>query len=177
MNNKIRLLSIFSFLAAGHVQAGDYLRETWFEYPDPTTAPRVTARCVQMSSADVPCPTTQKPFRTCRKEACTGHAYDTELLRVAPTFVVSGPDTADDAVRKAVTGIVGACGAQAILGAKAAGAAAPSPEPLARITAALATGVIQFKACIATANAAAIAAGILNQLEFKVESPTHWAPL
>ncbi len=174
---KLILWMLFCLCSATTVHAADYLRETWFEYPDPTTAPRVTARCVQEGSMDVPCPTWNEPFRMCRATGCTGHAYTTELLRVSPTFVVSGPDTAEDAVKRAVQGIVAVCSANAIVAAKAAAAATPSPEPVARVAAGLGAGVTSFKACIATANATAIVAGIVNQLEFKVESPTHWARL
>lgn len=159
------------------VCAEDYFRETWFEYPDPTTAPRVTARCVQEASLDVPCPTWSEPFRMCRGYGCTGHAYTTELLRVAPTFVVSGPSSGEEAVKRAVQGIVAVCAANGTVAAKAAAAVTPSPEPGARIAAGIGAGITSFKACIATANATAVAAGIVNQLEFKVDSPTHWAPL
>ncbi len=155
--------------------AGDYYRHMWFEYPDPTTAPKVTAKCVKEGSTDVPCPTFGKPFRMCRKSACIGHAYTTELLRVSPTFVVSGPDTADEGVKRAVEGIAAACAVKAIAGAKGAGAAAPSPEPAARIAAGLTAGLAIFKACLATVNATAVVAGVANQLEFKIDTPTHWA--
>jgi len=169
----------FSFLAlfTSAVSAGDYFRESWFEYPDPTTAPKVTARCVKEASTDVPCPTWDKPLRMCTKSACVGHAYDTELLRVEPTFVVSGPDSAEDGVKKAVQAIVAVCTAKAVTGAKGAAAATPSPEPTARVGAGLATGIVFFKACIAAADATAVVAGILNQLEFRIDTPTHWAKL
>lgn len=158
--------------------AGEYFREKWFDYPDPTSAPKVTARCVQYGSAHVPCPIFPSDMtRMCLKSACTGHAYDTELLRVSPTFVVSGPDTAEAAVKNAVEAIVAVCAAQAVAGAKAAGAATPSPEPASRIAAAISTGVIAFKVCVGTASATTVVAGIVNQLEFKLETPTHWAKL
>lgn len=163
--------------AASVTQAGDYFRETWFDYPDPSTAPKVTARCVQEGSMDVPCPTWSEPLRMCRASGCTGHAYSTELLRVSPTFVVSGPDTPDEAAKRAVQGVVAVCSTQGVIAAKAAGAAAPTVDPVSRVGAGLAAGVVAFKGCISSANAAALIAGIVNQLEFKIESPTHWSPL
>lgn len=172
---KSTVLGLSFLLVSLTASAGEYFREGWFEYPDPSTPPRVTARCVQTGSADLPCPTWDKPLRTCRASTCTGHAVETDMLRVKPTFVVSGPDSTDDAVKKAVQGVVAACAAQAVTSAKAAGAAVPSPEPGARVGAGLAAGITVFKGCIATANLTAVAAGIANQLEFKVEMPTHWA--
>lgn len=157
--------------------AGEYYRDKWFEYPDPTTAPKVTVRCVKEASTNVPCPTWKEPLRMCLKTACVGHAYETELLRVSPTFVVTGPESADESVKKAVEAIVAVCSVQAVTAAKGAGAATPSPEPAARVGAALATGITYFKGCIAAADAAAVAAGILNQLEFRIDTPTHWAKL
>lgn len=168
---------VAGLMASTSASAADYVRDKWFEYPDPTTAPKVTARCVKEASTDVPCPTSEKPLRMCTKTACVGHAYETELLRVEPTFVVSGPESGDEAVRNAVQAIVAVCTAKAISGAKGAAAATPSPEPAARIGAGLATGVGFFKACIVAADTTAVVAGILNQLEFKIETPTHWAKL
>lgn len=175
--NKLIFWILFCLYLMTTAHAGDYFRETWFEYPDPTTAPKVTTRCVQEGSMDVPCSTWQEPFRMCRATGCTGHAYTTELLRVSPTFVVSGPDTGEEAVKRAVQGVVAVCSANAIVAAKAAAAATPSPEPVARIAAGLGAGVTSFKSCIATANTTAAVTGIANQLEFKIESPTHWARL
>jgi hypothetical protein len=157
--------------------AGDYFRQSFFDYPDPTTAPRVTASCSQMGSMDVPCGTWAYPLRMCRAETCTGHTYVTELLRVAPTFVVSGPDSPDEAVKNAVTGIAAGCAATAVSAAQGAAAVTPSPEPSARIAAALAAGATYFQSCISTVNAVAIVSGIVNQLRFKIETPTHWAKL
>jgi hypothetical protein len=162
-------------LFAVEASAAEYYRSKWFEYPDPLTAPRVTARCVKEASADVPCPTWNRPLRTCRQTVCVGHAYTTELLRVTPTFVISGPDSPDDATRRAVQGIAAGCGVKAIASGQGAAAAAPSPEPTARIAAAIGTAVGVFKACISTVSAAAAAGGIVRQLDFKIETPTHWA--
>lgn len=162
---------------ASSVHAEEYFRESWFDYPDPTTAPRLTVRCVKEGSADFPCPTWDKPFRMCTKSACIGHAYDTDVLRVNPTFVVSGPDSGENAVRQAVQAVVAVCSAKAIASAKGAAATAPSPEPLARVGAGLATGVLFFKACLASTEVAAVAAGVISQLEFRIDTPTHWAKL
>lgn len=158
-------------------QAAAYAREKLFEFPDPFTAPRVTVRCVKNASAHVPCPTWRKPGRMCRKETCIGHATTIELLRVTPTLVISGPDSADEAARRAVHGIVSACAASAALKAKAAIAATPSPEPGVRAAAGFAAGYASFKACIAAASTTTVVAGILRQLEIKLERPTHWARL
>ena len=174
---KLSLVLSVGLLASTSALAGDYIREKWFDYPDPTTAPKVTVRCVKEASADVPCPTWDKPLRMCTKSACVGHAYETELLRVEPTFVVTGPESGEEGVKKAVQAIVAVCTAKAIAGAKGAAAATPSPEPAARVGAGLATGITFFKACIAAADATAVVAGILNQLEFRIDTPTHWAKL
>lgn len=171
-----QIIAVFLLISASlPVSAAEYYRSQWFEYPDPTTLPRTTATCVQEGSLDVPCPTWDRPLRMCRATGCTGHAYTTELLRVTPTFVVTGPESSEEAVKRAVQGIVAVCAANAVVASKAAGAATPSPEPAARITAGLAAGLVSFKACIATAKASTVAAGIVNQLEFKIETPTHWA--
>jgi hypothetical protein len=174
---KLSVILVVGLTASTSAMAGDYLREKWFDYPDPTTAPKVTVRCVKEASADVPCPTWDKPLRMCTKSACVGHAYDTELLRVEPTFAVSGPESGEEGVKKAVQAIVAVCTAKAIAGAKGAAAATPSPEPAARVGAGSATGITFFKACIAAANATAVVAGILNQLDFRIDTPTHWAKL
>lgn len=176
-NFSILVVLAIWLVASTSVLAGDYFREKWFDYPDPTTAPKITARCVQEGSADVPCPTWSNPLRMCRKSACTGHAYDTELLRVAPTFVVSGPESGEESIRRAVQAVVAVCSVTATTAAKGAAAMLPSPEPAARVGTGLATGIAYFKACISSANATAVVAGILNQLEFKIETPTHWAKL
>jgi hypothetical protein len=155
--------------------AGEYLRIGFFEFPDPTTAPRVTARCVKMGSMDVPCPTWDKPLRTCRKETCIGHAYTTELLRTKVEFVAYGPDAADEAVRFAVRAVITNCGVKGANAGKTAAAALPSPEPAARIAAGLAAAVAVFKACIATASMSAVVAGIVNRVDYKIEQTGHWA--
>lgn len=174
---KLSLVLVVGLLASTSAVAGDYLREKWFEYPDPTTAPKVTVRCVKEASTDVPCPTLDKPLRMCTKSACVGHAYETELLRVEPTFVVTGPESGEEGVKKAVQAIVAVCSAKAIAGAKGAAATTPSPEPAARVGAGLVTGITFFKACIDAADATAVVAGILSQFEFRIDTPTHWAKL
>lgn len=174
---KLSFVLVVGLLASTSAVAGDYIREKWFDYPDPTTAPKVTVRCVKEALTDVPCPTLGKPLRMCIKSACVGHAYETELLRVEPTFVVTGPESGEEGVKKAVQAIVAVCTAKAIAGAKGTAAATPSPEPTARVGAGLATVITFFKACIAEANATAVVAGILNQLEFRIDTPTHWAKL
>lgn len=173
----VPLVLLIGLIASTSAPAGDYHREKWFDYPDPTTPPRITMRCVKEASTDVPCPTSGKPLRMCTKRGCIGHAYDTELLRVAPTFVVSGPESGEESVKKAVQGVVAVCAATAIASAKGAAAVTPSPEPTARVGAALASGITYFKACIAAADTTAVAAGILNQIEFRIDTPTHWAKL
>lgn len=176
MKKQIIFLVFFAFISS-FCYSAEYFREKWFDYPDPTTIPRTTATCVQQGSMHVPCPTWSEPLRMCLKSACTGHAYTTDVLRVTPTFVVNGPDSVDEATRNAVTGIVAACVVQAISAAKGAAAITPSPEPVARVGAGLASGATYFKACISTVNAVAVVAGIVNQLQFTVETPTHWAPI
>lgn len=176
---KIPLLMTFIVFAGGAPMsnAAEYYRSKWFDYPDPTTMPKTTVSCAQEGSIDVPCPTWSEPLRMCRKSACTGHTYKTEMLRVAPTFVVNGPDTSDQAVKNAITGVAATCAATAISAAQGAAAATPSPEPAARISAGLAMGIAYFQSCISTVSGAAVAGGLINQLSFTIETPTHWAPL
>lgn len=171
------IVGVLLGLSCGSAWAGEYLRVGFFEFPDPTTAPRVTARCVKMASSDVPCPTLDKPLRTCRAETCIGHAYTTELLRTKVDFVAYGPDAADQAARIAVSGIISACGYKAATAGKAAAAALPSPEPAGRITAGIGAALAVYKACIAEASMSAVIAGIVNQVEYKIEQTGHWARL
>lgn len=174
---KKRILVLLIGLGSATVSgAADYYRSKWFEYPDPTTMPRSKAVCVKTGSIDVPCPAGLNITRMCRATGCIGHAYKLELLRVTPTFVISGPETSDEALKRAVQGIAAVCAGKAIHAAKGAAALAP-PEPASRISAGFTAGLGFFNACISTANLSSVAAGIANQLEFKIETPTHWAPL
>lgn len=177
MNIPKVLMFFFLVMATFSARAEDYFREKWFDYPDPTTAPRTTISCAKEGSVTVSCPTTRKPLRTCRKTGCIGPTTKIDLLRVSPTFVVSGPSSGEEAVKRAVQAIAVGCATNAIITAKGAAAITPSPEPAARVGAGLASGVGYFKACIAGAKVAAVASGIVDQLEFKIESPTHWSPL
>lgn len=172
---RLLLVALVLTFSATSASAGEYFRSKWFTYPDPTTLPRVNARCVKEASGHVLCPTSSNPFRTCLKSTCVGHAYTTELLRVSAEFVVSGPDNVEDGVRRAAQGIAAACAAKAIFAGKAAAAAVPSPEPGARIAAAAGTGTAAFKVCITSVNMAATVGAVAKQFEFKIETPTHWA--
>ncbi|MBB4297248.1 hypothetical protein GGI55_001775 [Rhizobium leguminosarum] len=155
----------------------DYIRWKWFEYPDPFTLPKVKMRCVKEASAHVPCPVWTNPARFCRKSTCIGHAYETKALRVTPTFVVSGPKAGNKSIRATVEGIAAGCAIKAVTTGKAAAAATPSPEPTARIAAALGSSVATFKACITSVTAAGVAGGIVRRLKFTIATPTHWARL
>lgn len=162
---------MFSF----STNAEEYFRQKWFDYPDPTTLPKTTVECVKEASTDFLCPTWSNPTRTCRKSMCIGHAYTVELLRIEPTFVVSGPTSPDSATKDAVKAIVAGCSATAINAINTAVAATPSPEPSARIGVGLAAGVTSFKTCIITINTTSVVSGILGLLEFKIDTPSHWA--
>jgi hypothetical protein len=156
--------------------AEEYFRQGWFEYPDPTTAPRTTTECISMKSADVPCPTWNEPGRWCRKETCGEWKTKTEILRVNPSFVISGPNSPDEAVKRAVQGIVAGCATVAISEANTAAAAVPA-DPASRIGAGVAAGVVGFKNCIVAVQVEAAVGGVLNQLEFRIDTPTHWAQM
>lgn len=175
----MKCLSVTALICvlATTASAEDYVRLKWFEYPDPFTLPKVTMRCVKKASADVPCPTWAKPLRMCRKSTCIGHAYETKALRVTPTFVVSGPKSGSKAVRHIVEGVAAGCAIKAASSGKVAAAGIPSPEPAARVAAALGSGIAVFKACISSVTTAGVAGGIIRRLTFKIATPTHWARL
>lgn len=169
------LLAFVLTVVASTAWAEDYYRSKWFEFPDPLTKPKVTATCVKKAKYNVPCPTWKKPGRMCPREDCVGHAYKTELLRKEVIFVVSGPPSHSEAVKRIVIGYATGCAYKAVTAGKTAGAAAPSPEPAARIAAALGTTIATFKACLAAFSGATVAAGIINSLSIKIETPSHWA--
>ncbi len=172
----LRMVFTCAFVViASACYAEDYVRWRWFEYPDPFTVPKTTVECVKEASMHVPCPTWSNPGRMCRRSTCIGHAYRVEVLRVRPTFVVSGPNSGNEAVRKAVEGVAVACATKAVATGKAAAAATPSPEPGARVAAAIGSAALTFKACVSTITAVGIAGSIIRQLNFKIETPTHWA--
>lgn len=177
---RVFLVTVFGCLlsvSAGSANAADYVRQKWFDVPSPLVAPRVTAKCVKTASAHVPCPTWQKPLRQCLKSTCIGHAYTTDVERTSAIFIVSGPDSPSEAVKRAVEGVASLCAYKAIASGKKAAAATPSPEPSARVGAALATTVGIFKLCISKVTAGAVVAGIARQLSIRIDTPKHWARL
>lgn len=167
------ILIIFSLSA----NAEDYFRQKWFDYPDPLTLPKTTVECVKQASLHLPCPTWSHPKRMCLKSGCSGHKYTVEALRIEPTFVISGPSSPDAAIKEAVMAIVATCGAIAIDAANVAVVANPSPEPSTRIAIGATVGVGSFKTCILTMNTTSAIAGVLGLLNFKIETPSHWARL
>src|SRR5262249_11910361 len=88
------------------------------------------------------------------------------LLRRDIRAVVTGPDSADEAVRKTVEGYILGCLAAALA---TAGASTPF---------AAATFFGAFKTCILAITAEGAVGAVLKQLDLKVDtSQTHWAPV
>lgn len=159
---------IFCFCESAH--AAEYYNKKWFDYPDLFTAPRVTtstgcAHWVEGLGAKI----------------CTNPTHftvRTELLRRDVVFVVSGPDSPSEAVRRAVAGYATGCSVIAVHAATTAAAATPSPEPGARIAAAAASLYGSFAACISAISVGGVAGSILGQLNIRIDtSSSHWSPL
>lgn len=157
--------------------AGEYWRQKWFDFPDPGTVPRTITECVDWAVYHQPCPTTTDWGRMCETRNCKGHATRVEMLRIGVVFVAAGPDSPDEAVRRAVAGYVAGCGAVAIGAANTAAGAASAGGPGASAAAGATAAVGAFKTCLLSISVAGIAGGILNQISLRVENPTHWARL
>jgi hypothetical protein len=99
---------------------------------------------------------------------CTNPIVEVEVLRLDARVVVSGPDTADQAVRDALLGYAAGC----VAGAIAASTAGP------QVVASPAGFYASFKGCILAVSASGIAGGILNQFDIHLDtSDSHWSPL
>jgi hypothetical protein len=148
--------------------ATDYYNQKWFDYPDPFTVPKVEQTgCGKQACTKIP---EFHGIKVTFKEqcACINPLMKTELLRHDVNVTVTGPESADDAVKKAVEGYVAGCVATAI----AASTAGP------QVIASPAGFFGAFQACISAISAAGVAGGILNQVNIHLDTnSTHWAPL
>jgi hypothetical protein len=177
MKSSLLILSIaVGVLASSKAMSRDYYNEQWFEYPDPLTAPRITVGCAHEACTKVPV-THGLKISMEQRCVCTNPTQRTELLRKSVRFVVSGPDTGEEAARRAIEGIAAGCAVSAITTAKVTAAAAPSPEPAARIGAATGALLTSFKACILGVSASGVAGAIVRQLSIGIRTEDHWARL
>jgi len=163
--------AVLTLLACGKADAADYYRQKWFDYPDPFTAPQVKTQ--------TGCAHWIKPWTGAK--ICTNPTHfqvTVALLRRDVVFVVSGPDTPDQAVQRAVAGYAAGCAATAIAAAEAAAAATPSPEPTARIGATGAVLYSSFTGCISAISVAGVVGSIVGQLHINIDtSGSHWSPV
>jgi hypothetical protein len=157
------LLTLFSIPA----EAENYYNQKWFDVPDLGTAPRVTTGCAHEACTDVP-EVHGVEVKMGRQCVCTNPTVKTDLLRRDVRVVVSGPNTADAAVKNALAGYAAGCVATAI----AASTAGP------QVIASPAGFYASFKACIAAISVSGVAGSILNQFDIHLNtSDTHWSPL
>ncbi len=175
MNNIPKLFLIMLLLVSSELHAKDWWKGVLAEYPDPLTAPRVTNRCVDRATYRYPCPTWNSPGRMCDGWTCKGWATKTELLRVRPTFVVTGPDTADGAVRNAAVGIAATCGNAAVEAGREVMAGAP--EPTSKIAGSYAAAKGAFALCIKGVTLSSAVAAVVDGFALTLKTPTHWARL
>lgn len=117
-------------------------REKIAQWGDPFTPPQLRVRCVKEAWGRLPW---GRRWRT-----CVGHAYDTKTYQRELFLVVRGPDTNQlEAEAKAkVEDALKTCLVVSAGGAATAFYATPSPEPGARIAAAVAAAGESFKVCI-----------------------------
>lgn len=150
-------------------RAEDYYNQKWFDYPDPFTAPKLTqVGCGKQACTKIPEWHGIGHVEMKEHCACINPEMKAELLRHDVYVIVSGPQTADDAVKKALEGYAAGCAATAI----AAATAGP------QVVAAPAGFFGAFQACIAGLSVAGVAGGILNQFNIHFDTHnTHWSPL
>lgn len=147
-------------------QAEKYYDQKWFDIPD-AAAPRTTTTCAREACADVPV-VDRWTVRIERRCACVNPIVSVELLRRDVRVVVSGPDTAEAAVKNAVVGYVGGCIATATAAATAGPQVVVSPAGF----------YASFKACIAALSLSGAIGSVLNQLDIQLNTlDTHWAPV
>src|SRR5436190_17610344 len=106
-------------------QALNYYNEKWFDYPD-ITPPRTTTTCAHEACTDIP-EIHGFEVRMVRHCVCTNPIVKAELLRRDVRVVVSGPDTADEAVKKALVGYAAGCVATALAASTAGPQIVASP--------------------------------------------------
>jgi len=156
-------LALLSFPAL----SDEYYNQKWFDYPDVGAAPRITTGCAHQACTDIP---EVSGFRVKMVQhcVCTNPTARTDLLRRDVRVVISGPNTADQALKSALEGYAAGCVVTAI----AASTAGP------QVVASPAGFFASFKACIAAISVSGIAGSILNQFDIRFDtSATHWSPL
>lgn len=140
------------------------------QFGDPTTLPKSRTSCVKESSTDVPYCKTRGFSVTCgtkRATTCTGWKTETKTLQSEIYFVVNGPDSVDDAVKKSIK----SCTDKAIqLGVGVALAViAKSGSKEAAASAALAASSVFLDGCMI--------AEVSNRLSFNLstQASSHWS--
>jgi hypothetical protein len=147
-------------------QAEEYYNQRWFDIPD-LAPPRITTGCAHEACTDIP-EVHGFTIRMKRQCVCTNPTVKTELLRRDVRVVVSGPNTADQAVRNALVGYAAGCVATASVASTAGPQIVVSPAGF----------YASFKACITALSVSGVVGGILNQFDIHLNtSDTHWAPL
>jgi hypothetical protein len=164
---RLFVTTVLLILVNAPVDAAEYYNQKWFDYPDIGTAPRTTSACAHEACTDIP------EFHGPRVEmkrhcVCTNPIVHVELLRRDVRVVVSGPDTADQAVRNALLGYAAGCVATATVAATAGPQIVASPAGF----------YASFKACIAAISVSGVVGSILNQFDIHLNtSDSHWSPI
>src|SRR5262245_34907688 len=125
---KIGLMGVSIALALLFVQpasAAEYYHKKWFDFPDLTTAPRFSNSCAKWVKTNSFKCSGFKCRRTTAKICVNPLRVKVALLRRDVHVVVSGPDTAQAAVRRAVEGFAAGCAVAAMT------AGAPGPQTVA----------------------------------------------
>lgn len=157
------------FVFSQAAQADNYYYKKWFDIPDIGTTPRVTVGCAHKICTKIPVSHGMTRLPTMEQQClCTNPTVKTDLLRRDVYVVVSGPHTADQAVRNALEGYAAGC----VAGAIASSTAGP------QVIASPAGFFAAFKACIIAISVSGIAGSIMNQFDIHFNtSQTHWSPL
>ncbi len=147
--------------------AENYYNQNWFDYPDIGTLPRITMGCAHQACTNIP-ETHGFSIRWVLHCGCTNPTQRTDLLRRDVRVVVSGPDTADQAVRNTLEGYAAACVGTAIAASTAGPQVVASPGGF----------FAAFKGCVTAISVSGVVGGILNQFDIHFDtSGTHWSPL
>jgi hypothetical protein len=161
------LVAIVVVLITLPAQAANYYDQKWFDYPDPATLPRTTSECAKQACTDIP-EFSGLNVTMVTHCVCVNPIVKVELLRRDVRVIVSGPDTSDDAVKKAVVGYATGCVVGAIGGSTAGPQIVASPGEFFAL----------FKACITAISATGMAGSIINQFNIHLNTTqTHWSPL
>jgi hypothetical protein len=165
MRHAIMAFFFLMTLFAVPARADDYYNQKWFDFPTGST--KAETGCAHQACTDVPeiHGFSVEMHQQC---VCTNPTVRIDLERRDVRVVVSGPSTADQAVRNALVGYAAGCVAVA-LAASTAG-----PQVVASPAGFFAT----FKGCIAAISVSGVVGGILNQFDIHFDtSGTHWSPL